>query len=585
MLFLVHQPAPQPYINEFWVCCMAICLQAAKSYAQGKKQNGKVAAAKAAREIVAKKDTLQAARRSFKEATSCEVKITANLNATYKKGSAADVISAFFRDLVNAKVKVDDAIGIKIAWKEATGAYAIDAIDVETGKAPTGLFPDDALKTFDESVQGYRETIAKIEESKVDTVIIAALAALQKEVLASPVRRQSGAYYLIGEQKFYSGEAIFLPRSEKQYELTAFRDSSSLFSSGSVWSGATQIDSARARFTPSVASASSSGANISAIYSDGATRDTLQCRVVVASVEFEEAPQQKFGFDENNPQTENDYPSFNTIPIHGLKWKSLSANGVPDNVIVKVLPDGAEKAVKFAFSDQENFRTISFTPTSNSRHMLSIATTMAAETNLVVQVGHFTSDAMQLKVRGHNVQGAKKLALVTVHSLAQRSTELTSIMTKNELENYLNNIVYSQIGIKWQIDILPSYTTNYDANGDGKIDVESWPNEEVNLIVGEYEAITHYDYFLFLVDNPTDGSLGWMPSSRFGFIHPDSHRGLNRKHQLQNTIAHELGHGAFSLQHPFHQFSSYGSGGKDRDNFMDYFNGDKVRAYQWQIIN
>ena len=164
----------------FWVCCMATCLQAATSYAQGKKQNGKVAAAKAAISIPSKKDTLQAARRSFKEATGCEVKITANLNATYKKGSAADVISAFFRNLVNAKVKVDDAIGIKIAWKEATGAYAIDGIDVEIGKTPTGLFSDDALKTFDDSVGSYRETISKIEETKVDKVIIEALEALQK---------------------------------------------------------------------------------------------------------------------------------------------------------------------------------------------------------------------------------------------------------------------------------------------------------------------------------------------------------------------------------------------------------------------
>ena len=164
----------------FWVCCMATCLQAATSYAQGKKQNRKVAAARAAISMLSKKDTLQAARRSFKEATGCEVKIAATLNATYKKGSAADIISAFFRDLVNAKVKVDDAIGIEIAWKEATGAYAIGGIDVETGKAPTGLFSDDALSTFGDSVGSYRETIAKIEDTRVDTVIIAALAALQK---------------------------------------------------------------------------------------------------------------------------------------------------------------------------------------------------------------------------------------------------------------------------------------------------------------------------------------------------------------------------------------------------------------------
>ena len=49
------------------------------------------------------------------------------------------------------------------------------------------------------------------------------------------------------------------------------------------------------------------------------------------------------------------------------------------------------------------------------------------------------------------------------------------------------------------------------------------------------------------------------------------------------TIAHELGHGAFKLQHPFDEFTDYRQG-TDSDNIMDYYDGDSLRKYQWDLI-
>jgi hypothetical protein len=454
-------------------------------------------------------------------------------------------------------------------------------------------------------------------------------------------------YYLIEGNKFYSGDTIFLPLSNKKYEIKAYRDSVNLFGKGSVWSNnVTTVDSATAHFVPNVVSNNISGTTLSTIYNDSIRNDTLQCKIVVVNVEFEEDPSQKWGFDENNPLTENDYPSFKTNPVRGIKWKSLQSNGSSDNIIVKVLPNGAEKSIRFVPSDQ-GIQATSFIPVSNFKHKLSIKATNTGETDLILQIGYFSSDSLQIKIRSHAQQYARKLAIITIHesnddmqiipvgnlassdtaavilwgnnhfldsqvagddriigdsiivagtnrvcetranNTIQMSTDITSIMTLNELQNYMNNTVYNQANIQWDITILPADTINYDIDKDGKINVTTtFPGPELGLIISKHITNIDYDYFLFLVNNPNDGSLGWMKfGQRFGVIHPNTHTGTNRKHQLQNTIVHELGHGAFSLQHPFNQFSTYGEGGKDPDNFMDYRDGDKIRAYQWRLIN
>ena len=53
---------------------------------------------------------------------------------------------------------------------------------------------------------------------------------------------------------------------------------------------------------------------------------------------------------------------------------------------------------------------------------------------------------------------------------------------------------------------------------------------------------------------------------------------------LGYTIAHELGHGLFTLQHTFDD--EYG-GRKSRgqtDNLMDYATGKELAAFQWNVL-
>ncbi|MFL0114096.1 hypothetical protein V2594_14820, partial [Tenacibaculum maritimum] len=131
-------------------------------------------------------------------------------------------------------------------------------------------------------------------------------------------------------------------------------------------------------------------------------------------------------------------------------------------------------------------------------------------------------------------------------------------------------------------------TLNFDKNNDGKIDVSNNRrsrnnvNDEYNVLIKEYS--NNSEYVIVLVDNPDDGSLGWFPSTtNVGVVHVNTHIKTTKKHQLMNTIAHELGHGGFGLQHPFDEFSNYNQG-KDPKNIMDYQDGDLLRKYQWDLI-
>ena len=49
------------------------------------------------------------------------------------------------------------------------------------------------------------------------------------------------------------------------------------------------------------------------------------------------------------------------------------------------------------------------------------------------------------------------------------------------------------------------------------------------------------------------------------------------------TMAHELAHGAFRLEHTFSEFTALTQG--TTDNLMDYNNGTRLNKYQWDNIH
>jgi hypothetical protein len=141
----------------------------------------------------------------------------------------------------------------------------------------------------------------------------------------------------------------------------------------------------------------------------------------------------------------------------------------------------------------------------------------------------------------------------------------------------LNNKVYNQAVFEWSVTRLATKTVRFGLNRDGKIDVDSWMSDEMKAIRDAGDD-AGYDRILFLVNNPSDGTSGFMDfNQKWGFIHADiSPHG-------PRTCAHELGHGMFGLRH------TDGTAGQptDPDNVMAPTGGDKwrLRKFQWDIIN
>lgn len=143
------------------------------------------------------------------------------------------------------------------------------------------------------------------------------------------------------------------------------------------------------------------------------------------------------------------------------------------------------------------------------------------------------------------ITGPDGICDTAANSTPISSTDISSIAG---LRTYLNSKVYNQAVFSWVVIRLSACTVNFDLNRDGMIDVESWMSTEMQAVRDKCKD-DFYDHNLFLVDNPSDHSLGFMDfKQRSGFIHVGEITGpvLNENH----VVAHELGHGGFGLRHP-----------------------------------
>lgn len=142
------------------------------------------------------------------------------------------------------------------------------------------------------------------------------------------------------------------------------------------------------------------------------------------------------------------------------------------------------------------------------------------------------------------------------------------------------NQTFSQAVDKWNVSLGNSYTaTNWDDNSNGKVDIDDYSllnkySDEMDKIRNGFDD-SNMDkdaFILFVVPGFGDATVdGYMPyGRRFGFIKA----GSNTK-----TFAHELGHGAFGLQHTFPDVAQGST-----DNLLDYGNGNHLANWQWEWI-
>ena len=171
---------------------------------------------------------------------------------------------------------------------------------------------------------------------------------------------------------------------------------------------------------------------------------------------------------------------------------------------------------------------------------------------------------------------------------------------KSGIEEELK-LIYAPVGIEFRVEVDERLRKNSSwdlADKDGKlsligdsfwgIEKELKLTEEMRRLHDLYTGLedAHDGAVIFLLDGSkgltdTKGSLlGEMPrKSRFGYVF--SQDGANIGH----TIAHELGHGLFTLQHTFDkEYGGKKSQGATR-NLMDYNFGKELAAFQWNVMS
>jgi hypothetical protein len=473
----------------------------------------------------------------------------------------------------------------------------------------------------------------------------------------------SMAHYLIEGHKFYSGNTIYLPLSNKTYEIKAYRDSVNLFNSSSVWGGITNVDSATIRFTPNVVSPNINGTLISTIYSDSLRSDKLQCNIVVVNVEFEEDPTQKWGFDENDALKEDLYVSYkNTLPKSGIKWKSVRSDGSYDKLKIKVSPSGAEKSIFLMLSDSINYDVRPKLLNLGQQTIEVRSNVNTGDASLFPKIGQFVNDTMQVKIKGYNLI-TRRVAIITVNEsnddvqvvnygdttattttpvilwsnnkfldskpngddyIVYRPIEKDSVIVAGvnkvcETRANNNDIITTTISIadiqtaltnrykhavvEWIID-TSSYvrTINYDCNKNGMIDISVSSTaylDEMKTIVDSCKIVGTNLYNLFIVDYPNQSNTNGIMlfNQMYGFFFPRKVGGTSPSN-ISTTAAHETGHGAFGLRHPWDTVESHigypnryaphnNWTPKDTNNLMEWDGGwlrDKLRKYQWDKI-
>lgn len=175
-------------------------------------------------------------------------------------------------------------------------------------------------------------------------------------------------------------------------------------------------------------------------------------------------------------------------------------------------------------------------------------------------------------------------------------------LDKTTIEQELNAI-YNPVGVQFTVNVDERMRDNYswevESEKDGLLSTVGksfWgydkelkeSTEMLNLQKTYQQAVGTLDgAYLFVLNGATGlegqkgGLLGEMPrKSRFGYIFAGNSPNTN---SLVRTIAHELGHGIFTLQHTFD--AEYGKGTiKETNNLLDYKNGTDLAAFQWNVM-
>jgi len=152
--------------------------------------------------------------------------------------------------------------------------------------------------------------------------------------------------------------------------------------------------------------------------------------------------------------------------------------------------------------------------------------------------------------------------------------------------------IFNPIGISYEVVEDESFRANqaWDSNNNGLLDVSpsallsNGATGEMKELIKAYRnshSIDKQTSYVFVLDESSkDGLLGEMArGEQFGYVFVKGASDAS----ISRTLAHELGHGRYKLEHTFNGGIGLPKG--TTDNFMDYASGTTLLKYQWDAIH
>lgn len=307
---------------------------------------------------------------------------------------------------------------------------------------------------------------------------------------------------------------------------------------------------------------------------DAATANKVGNREYNLVLTFAAAENAKYGFDTNkNNAITTQYKKIENS--YEVAWKSVAAGQT--DVVKATLPGSEISANEIHFS---------------AGGQPVAASAQGANTQLVTLTGKtdgVEEDLLALYTPADTSKQEQVLGLLSVVSYNEIQKNLIVVPVNgnaytgsaSSLSDRLNKI-YSQAVVRWNVIMVEGITVaNINPFDDGESGLLTNYTPDMKEVVNAYKDNMEDDnYYIFLVSNPKSGSLlGYMPRSKqAGFVFVDKH---SSEEALVHTIAHELAHGAFNLQHTFSE-EHFTLNKGTTDNLMDYTSNLSTRLYKYQ---
>jgi len=153
------------------------------------------------------------------------------------------------------------------------------------------------------------------------------------------------------------------------------------------------------------------------------------------------------------------------------------------------------------------------------------------------------------------------------------------------------NKIFKQASVTFNVTIAPEMTIGKSQIGVGASGALSSYTSDQKELINTFKSgrsIDRKSYYVFVFGNsirPSRPSVaGFMPLKRqFGFVFLGNlSQREEGKSSLAGTLAHEFGHGAFALQHPFKKLGTSQAG---TDWLMDYGTGMRLSHIDWAQIH